>query len=442
MTPAATPAATPTATATPSPIPPPPADPPPASPPDPAAIAPALDDGGTTSLADSTEFLYSGATPIQTGVAPGTIKPTLVGVLRGRTLDRGGLPLAGVTVSILDHVEYGTTVTRTDGGYDLAVNGGDPLTVVYARDGYLPLQRETPVGWQDFERLDDVVLSPLDPNGTRLTTGRRPGRTRDPHAGRRRRPSDDDAVQARHHDRARAPERSPPLDSGHRHGGTGDRVHRRRPRARRHAGDLPASSAYTYATELSVDAAIAAGADSVEFDKPVILYLENFLGMPVGSPVPAGGDYDRDRGAWVASENGRVVKIIGALDGRARLDVDGDGQVDLGEKLTALGIDDAELRKLNELYLPGQELWRTAVTHFTPWDLNWPYDLPPGAGPPTGGGPNGPGPDGPCGAAGSVIGCDSQTLGEHLAISGAPAELVYDSGTAPGASPRSTVTAE
>ena len=36
----------------------------------------------------------------------------------------------------------------------------------------------------------------------------------------------------------------------------------------------------------------------------------------------------------------------------------------------------AELQQLASLYSVGQELWRVPVTHFTPWDYNWPFGPP------------------------------------------------------------------
>ena len=78
-------------------------------PPDPASVAPPLDRSVATDLATATAFLYSGSTPIQTGVAPGTIVPRRAAVLRGRVLDRSGAPLPGVTIAILNHPEFGLT---------------------------------------------------------------------------------------------------------------------------------------------------------------------------------------------------------------------------------------------------------------------------------------------------------------------------------------------
>ncbi len=70
------------------------------------------------------------------------------------------------------------------------------------------------------------------------------------------------------------------------------------------------------------------------------------------------------------------------------------------------------------------------LEHFTPWDLNWPFGPPPGATPPL---PwfNGEGDD-PCEEAGSIIGCESQTLGERVPVTGTPFDLVYSSHRQPG----------
>jgi len=42
---------------------------------------------------------------------------------------------------------------------------------------------------------------------------------------------------------------------------------------------LPPTSGYTYAVELSVDQALAAGATGVHFNKPLPFYVDNFLGI-------------------------------------------------------------------------------------------------------------------------------------------------------------------
>ena len=195
-------------------------------------------------------------------------------------------------------------------------------------------------------------------------------------------------------------------------------------------GELPDTSAYTYAVEFSVEQAVEAGAVDVEFDKPVATYVDNFLDFKAGTIVPA-AYYDKDKAAWVPSEDGIVLEIVSENGGKAQVDVDGNGDADSGAELSDLGIDDAELVKLGQQYDTGDSLWRVQVKHFTPWDYNWPYGCkalcpPPDEEPP-------PPPYCPeCQAAGSIVGVFNQTLGERLSVTGTPFALHYDSGRLPG----------
>ena len=120
---------------------------------------------------------------------------------------------------------------------------------------------------------------------------------------------------------------------------------------------LPGTSGYTYAVELSADEALLAGATKVTFDRPLAFYVENFLDFPVGGIVPAGYD-NRREARWIASDNGRVVRVLQIDDGRAILDVDGSGLPASADQLAALGVTEGELHSASALYLPGQSLWR------------------------------------------------------------------------------------
>jgi hypothetical protein len=81
-------------------------------------------------------------------------------------------------------------------------------------------------------------------------------------------------------------------------------------------GDLPGTSAYTYASEFSVDEAVAAGATDVSFSQSVVQYNENFLNFPVGTVVPS-GSYDKTTGIWMPSTSGLVIKILSVSGGAA-----------------------------------------------------------------------------------------------------------------------------
>ena len=138
---------------------------------DPAAVVSPVNPGGVTSVADATQFLYTGPNPIQTGVANGTFAAQRVCVLRGKVTQRDASVLPGVTVGILDHPEFGQTKTRPDGMFDLAVNGGGRLTVKFERPGYCPAQRPIVAPWSDYSCLPDVVMITMDPAVTAVTLG-------------------------------------------------------------------------------------------------------------------------------------------------------------------------------------------------------------------------------------------------------------------------------
>src|SRR5262249_1692746 len=113
----------------------------------PILVAPALDLTVPSSMPDTTEFLYSGPDAVQTGVDAGTMDKRRVAVLRGQVQSRDGSPIPSVRVAVLGHPELGQTFTRADGWYDLAINGGAPVTLDFTKDGFLPVQRTPSAGW-------------------------------------------------------------------------------------------------------------------------------------------------------------------------------------------------------------------------------------------------------------------------------------------------------
>jgi hypothetical protein len=338
------------------------------TPPDPSTVAPPLDRTVATTLAASSAFLYTGSNPIQKGVAPGTINPVRVAVLRGRVLTRDGTPLPRVAVTVLGHPEFGSTLTRADGMFDLVVNGGGLLTVQYVKDGYLNAQRQVEAPWQDYAWLPDVVLVQADAQVTAIDLT-----AATPIQVARGNPVTDASgtrqttllfAQGTQAAMTLPDGTSQPLTTLHVRA-TEYSVGPSGPQAL--PADLPPSSGYTYAVEFSVDEAVAAGATGVTFDRPVISYVENFLHLPVGGAVPV-ASYDRSQGKWLPVPNGRIIQVLGATNGLADLDVDGSGQAAGAAALAALGITDAERQQLAGLYQPGQSLWRVPVSHFSPFD--------------------------------------------------------------------------
>jgi hypothetical protein len=401
-------------------------------PPDPSTVAPPVDRMVSTDMKTATSFLYRGNPPIQTGVAPGAIDSKRTAVLRGKVLDKNNDPLPGVTVTVLDHPEYGQTLSRSDGMFDLAVNGGGYLTINYQKSGYLSAQRQIDAPWQDYVWAPDVVLIALDSQATAIDLNAgipfqaAQGSVSSDSRGTRQSTllfAQGTQAELVYPDGTTQPVSNLTVRS------TEYTVGENGPNAM--PGDLPLGIGYTYAVELTVDEALAAGASTIRFSQPVVNYLENFLGFRVGVVVPA-YYYDRKQGIWIPFPSGRVIKILGSTGGLADLDVDGDDMADTGAKLTDLGISDAERQQLVGLYPTGQSLWRVALLHFSPCDLNYPRYL--------------PDPyqnsdkikserneDDSCkSGGGSVIECQNQKLGESIAVTGTSFTLNYQSGGIPG----------
>jgi len=401
--------------------------------PDPTDIAPAVDGTLTTDMADSVRFLYTGAVPVQTGVDPDTMDAKRIAVLRGMVITSAAVPLPDVQITVLNHPEFGQTLTRSDGMFDMAVNGGGYLTVNYAKDGYLTAQRRVHVTWRDYERLPRVVLVPLDDRVTTIDFSEpvqvaRGSEIEDEDGIRRATLLFEEGTSAEmvFPDGSTQPLSS--LDVRATEYTVGDTGPEAMP------AELPPTSGYTYCVELTADEALAAGATDVTFDKPLYFYVEDFIGFPVGTAVPT-GYYDRQSGEWVGCENGRVIEVLGITGDLADLDTDGDGEVDEPAQLADLNVTDIERQKLATLYpVTPQRLWRVPITHFTPYDCNFPYGPPEDAEYPRQRRPEDYDPDeNPCRSSGSsVIEVQNQVLGESIPINGTPFSLHYRSSRVPG----------
>ena len=338
-------------------------------------VAPELDDGGLGSvIGPDTAFLYEGDEPIQRDLDPSVLEAPRTAIVRGRVQGRDGSPLPGVRVVIKDRPEYGYTLSRANGEFDLLVNGGGTLVLELRKSGYLFAQRQVDVPWQDFVVVDDIVLVELDPQVTRLMAGS---------------PQPQMAVGSVSEDQSAPRAGTVYLPPGTRaemilaDGSTAPLSELDVRITEYTVGEnglsampapLPPTTAYTYAVELSVDQALRDGAKidgrDVLFDRPVSFYVDNFMGFPVGEPVPT-GYYDNTAAQWKASEDGRVLSVLRIEDGLAILDVDGSSLRATSEQLAALGIDDTERSMIAQRFAAGESFWRVQVTHFSSWDCNW-----------------------------------------------------------------------
>lgn len=423
-------------------------------------------------------FVYTGANAIQTGCNPGPCSNEIVtqhvATIRGQVIDRNTSANVGAaTITILNHPEFGTTLTRSDGWFDIAVNGGAPYVVQIVASGYMTVQRTAQTRWLDWTVLPQIAM--VAPELT--TTGTCPSIIAGNPAvtlGA----SGWQCVQGLPHGETQGddldPSRTatiivPPntsigscVGSTNCSGGswTGSNT------VTMHAteftvgdvgrsalpGDLPPQSAYTYAVEAGI---VEAGSTSVTFanayNNDVFFYIENFTGAPLDATnatnqVPA-GSYDRTRGVWQPEQNGKVYCIMSTTGGLAHMSIDNcttELTADVGGNYTgeSPAISSGERQELASIYtgVTNKKMWRVAMPHFSSWDLNWvllnaigPIPLPtrkPTATTPV---------DDPDCKRRSIVECQNQVLGEDLPIVGTPYSLHYRSEAQNGYRPTITV---
>ena len=391
--------------------------------------APPLDRTVITTMAEAAKFLYTGSNPLQKGVGKNALEPKHIAIVRGKVTDTAGSPVPGVKISILGHAEFGWTLTRADGVFDMAVNGGAHLVFSYAKDGYVPVQRTLAPAWQRYLNAPEVGMLALASKITQVTAAAPMQQvvSADPttDAQGTRQPlvffAPGTSADAQLPDGTTQPlsdlslhvteyplELTPQMPA----------------RSQRFApGSLPgANTSINYSLEFTVDEAEKLGATGVSFSKPVTVYVENFLHLKAGSPVPL-GYYNRSSSHWEpGDESGLVVKIVDENAGQAVLDVDGDGRADTGSALADLGVTGDELSELGARYAVGQSLWRTHVSHFSTWNYLFPVGasaqaVAPGA-PPVVRPLDDPSTRGP-------VLIEKQAVAQDVSISGTPFSLHY-----------------
>jgi hypothetical protein len=380
--------------------------------------APPLDPVYPSTLQEAASFIYEGENPVQTGVDPAAIVADRVFLIRGKINDRYGMGLTGVRISVVHHPEFGETFSRSDGTYDLVVNGGGVLAIAYEKEGYIPAQRVIESVWEQITCLDDITLlaydsqpNPISLDNSEIQVAR--GSISADRDGERQAtlilPAGTSA-QIQREDGGTAPLSTATIRATEITIGEGG------PEAM--PAELPGNVGYTYAVDFSVDEVRGNESGQVSFDRPIYNYVENFIGFPVGGLVPA-AYFDHEKSAWIPSENGLVIEVLAIENEMAQLDVKGIGSPATTEELAALGCDADELRQLAKLYSPGQSLWRVPITHFSTWDYNWPFGPPADA----------------CASGLTPLSdtlANTQILGRSMDIIGTPLNLYYSSERMPG----------
>jgi RHS repeat-associated protein len=294
----------------------------------------------------------------------------LFSMLTGKILSEDGTPIQGVIVSILNHDEYGSVLTDENGSYILPTEGGKYITIRYQKNEFITSDRKVYVSAGDWAIAPDVTMLKLDNKVTTINlkdtnppihkstviTDDRGSRSTTlvfNNVTKATVTSKDGSTRELETIDVRATEFKTPASM---------------------PATLPTETAYTYCSDLTVDG--VNDDETVEFNFPVIMYVDNFLGFNVGEIVPI-GYYDRNKGEWVGSKNGAVVQLLDT-DGDGKvdsLDATGDGEPD---DIDGDGSITSEVNgiKDNSDYQIGMTYWRAEITHFTPWDHNWPYGPP------------------------------------------------------------------
>ncbi|KAG5320005.1 TENA protein, partial [Acromyrmex heyeri] len=81
-----------------------------------------------------------------------------VAVMRGQVVTEQGLGIVGIRVSVDRDSRFGFTLTRTDGWFDVLVNGGGAVTLQFQRSPFKPLTRTVFVPWNQIVVLPPVVM--------------------------------------------------------------------------------------------------------------------------------------------------------------------------------------------------------------------------------------------------------------------------------------------
>ncbi|KAG9341666.1 hypothetical protein JZ751_018730, partial [Albula glossodonta] len=110
---------------------------------------------------DRVRFLVGKAS---THVLPGDLPfdSSRASVVRGQVAAVDGTPLVGVNISFLQHPEYGFTVSRQDGSFDLVAAGGISVTLVFQRAPFISERRTVWLPWNQFVVLEKVTMDRVE----------------------------------------------------------------------------------------------------------------------------------------------------------------------------------------------------------------------------------------------------------------------------------------
>jgi hypothetical protein len=113
-------------------------------------------------------FLIEGDKPVQSYAKPEFYDQRRAAVIRGRVTTAAGEGIIGVRVSV-DRTRgasnYGFTLTRPGGWFDMLVNGGGGVTLQFQRSPFRPLTRTVRVPWNRIQIIEPIVMAAAGSGG-------------------------------------------------------------------------------------------------------------------------------------------------------------------------------------------------------------------------------------------------------------------------------------
>jgi hypothetical protein len=107
-------------------------------------------------------FLIEGDKPVQSYAKTEFYDPRRAAVIRGQVTTAAGEGIIGVRVSV-DRTRgasnYGFTLTRPGGWFDMLVNGGGGVTLQFQRSPFRPLTRTFHVPWNRIQVIEPIVMA-------------------------------------------------------------------------------------------------------------------------------------------------------------------------------------------------------------------------------------------------------------------------------------------
>jgi len=81
-----------------------------------------------------------------------------VSVIRGKIVTPDGNGLTGIRISVATDPQFGFTLTRPDGWWDILVNGGSMVTIQFQRSPFHPIKHSVYVGWNEIVVMQSPIV--------------------------------------------------------------------------------------------------------------------------------------------------------------------------------------------------------------------------------------------------------------------------------------------